>query len=313
MLQEYRVEKKINPRMFFVIVFIICFITSVSIFFIYEHIQSEKLSVFYDYVSSGDYENASFIFRILYEKEPFNYAILRAGIDLYYEILVRSDSDEFIFIASERVIIYSKQLLLSSTRAKRDYRIYQKLGYAYRSMGSGYYNEAYNAYKKAMVYRDKRVQTRIDLASVCYDLGFYDEAIVYYNIAKKSSNLEISDAIFSKEFDYQLAISYYANNDTVEALDILLVLFDDDADINIRYKSSLSLANIYRDSGLYDESKFYYNKALEIDAKNAEVYYNMGLFYNKMKKSSDARKMFKTALSIDKSHKPSIEALYGKK
>lgn len=312
MPQEYRVEKKINPKIFFVIVFIVCVITSISVFFVYEHIQNEKLLAFYDYVSSGDYDNASFVFRVLYEKEPFNYNILRAGIDLYYEILVRSDSDEFMFIAAERVIIYTKQILLSSIRAKRDYRIYQKLAYAYKSMGSGYYDESYNAYKKSLVYRDERIQTKIELASICYDLGFYDEAVVYYDIAKQSSKLEGADVLFTKEFEYQLAMSYYANNNTVKALDILLVLFDDALNTDIRHKSSLSLANIYRDSGLYNESKFYYDKTLEIDVKNPEVYYNMGVFYDILKKKTDAYRMYRTALSIDNSHEPSLEALYEK-
>ncbi len=312
-MQEYQVEKKINSKILFLIILVVSSITMLSIYFIYSHIDRKRFVTFYNYVSANDYDNASFIFTTMYEKKPFNYNVLLAGIDLYYKILVDGVDQQFVPISAEHVVIYSKQLLLSSLKAERDYRVHRRLAHAYQLMGSRYYDEAYKSYKKAIVYKDDKIETKMALASICYDIGYYDEAIVYYNMAKKEANLLGSGYTFTKDDDYNLALCYYANNNSVETLEILTSLFSDkSSSADILYKSALVLADVYKNNGLLNESIFYYSEALEINGADAELYYNIGQLYGRLGKSSDANKMYREALKVDSSYAPARRILYGR-
>ncbi len=315
MLQEYKVEKKINSKILFLIILVVSLTTFFSVYLVYDHIDRKRFSTFYNYVSASDYDNASFVFRTMYEKKPFDYNVLLAGIDLYYKILIDGIDDQFVPISAEHVIVYSKQILLSSFRAERDYRIYRRLAHAYQAMGSSYYDEAYKAYKKAIVHKDDRIETKIALASICYDIGYYGEAIVYYNMAKKESSLINSAYTFSKNDNYNLALCYYANNNSLESIEILMSLFSDkSSSADILYKSSKSLADVYKDNGLYNESIFYYTEALKIDnsINAAEMYYNIGVLYSRIGRSVDANKMFRESLKVDNSYAPARRILYGR-
>ncbi len=314
MLQEYKVEKKINSKILFLIVLVVSLFTFFSVYLVYNHIDRKRFSTFYNYVSAKDYDNASFVFRTMYEKKPFNYNVLLAGIDLYYEILVDGIDNQFVPISAEHVIIYSKQILLSSMRAEKDYRIYRRLAHAYKAMGSSYYDESYKAYKKAIVYRDNRIETKIALAAICYDIGHYAEAIVYYNMAKKESAVLNSTYTFTKSDDYSLALCYYANNNSLESIEILQSLFSDkSSSADIFYKSSRTLADVYKDNGLYNESILYYTEALKIDDSDAaELYYNIGILYSRIGRSVDANKMFRESLKVDNSYAPARRILYGR-
>lgn len=314
MLQEYKVEKKINSKILFLIIVAVSSITVLSVVFIYSHIDRKRFLTFYNYISSNDYDNASFIFRTMYEKKPFDYNVLLAGIDLYYQILVDSVDQDFLLISAEHVIIYSKQVLLSSLKAEKDYNIHRRLAYAYRLMGSSYYDEAYKAYKKAIVYKDNRIETKIELASICYDIGNYSEAVVYYNMAKKEASLLGSDYTFTKDDDYRLALCYYANNNSVETLEILTTLFSDkSSNADILYKSSLTLADVYKGNGLYEESIFYYSQALEMNSSNPDIYFNIGTIYAQLGRSADANRMYRECLKIDNSYAPARKILYGRR
>ncbi len=313
MLQEYKVEKKINSKILFLIVSAISLVTILSVLAVYNHIDKKRFLTFYNYVSADDYDNASFIFRTMYEKKPFDYNVLLAGIDLYYQILIDGIDEQFTPISAEHVIIYSKQILLSSVRAERDYRVYRRLAHAYQLMGTSYYDEAYKAYKKAIIYKDDKIETKIALASICYDIGYYDEAIVYYNMAKRESELLDSTYTFTKYDDYRLALCYYASNNNLETLEILMSLFSDKtSSADILYKSSRTLADVYKDNGLYDESILYYSEALKIDNSNPELYYNIGVLYSRLGRSADANRMYREALKVNNSYAPARRVLYGR-
>ena len=67
-----------------------------------------------------------------------------------------------------------------------------------------------------------------------------------------------------------------------------------DKDTEIINKLALGLAN----QGKFEEAVVYFRKSLEIKS-DAEVYYLLGLTYQKLKKLAEAEKSFKQALVIN--------------
>lgn len=308
-MQEYVVEKKINIKILSIVFILISAIFIIIAFFVHENIQKRKIVTIYDYIAINDYDNASFIFRTLYEKEPFNASVLKAGIDLYYEILVRSDSKSFVELASERVVSYGKQLMLVSVRAKYNYIIHQKIASSFETMGPSYYYEAYNSYRQAISLGDKRTSAKIRLATVCANLKKYDEAIVYYNLARNERKPANIDIEFTDDIKYKLGVTYEAIGDILSAIKLVREVFDSKKNDKLYLSACLKLAELYKKQELTESVIFYYKKALEVDAKNPNLYYNIGVIYQNDKKIVDAKKMFNEALQIDKKHAPSQNAL----
>ena len=144
----YTVEKKINFHVLVISFIMFLAIAFVSFFLLYNYIQKKKVASIYDYMSLSDYGNASFIFTDLYSDYPVDKAVVLAGVDLYYDILVRSADKDVLIDASEKVIIYSKQALLLYPRSENVWLLYQRLGAAYKNLGGLYYKESYDAHIK---------------------------------------------------------------------------------------------------------------------------------------------------------------------
>ena len=84
----YNVEKKIGFNIIIVVLFGIISSLSLGYLSISNYIQKKRMKSIYDYILAKDYDNASFIFKDMYNKNPLNKNILMAGIDLYYDILI---------------------------------------------------------------------------------------------------------------------------------------------------------------------------------------------------------------------------------
>jgi len=304
----YTVEKKINFRILIISVLILAAIISGSFFLVYNYIQRKRVDSIYDYMSLSDYGNASFIFTDLYSDYPVDEAVVKAGVDLYYDILVRSTDRDTLIDASEKVVIYSKKLLLLYPESEKIWLVYQRLGAAYKNIGSLYYNESYIAYVKSIEMGDKRSATVIDLANICYAIGRYDEAISHLENAIKSEGNEGKD--FQMKLYYELADAYEGGKDYIKAIQVLSNLEDREINDNVlRYNINSKLGNLYLRQGLYSESEFFYRRAMAMNEENPDIYYNIGNLYQTMKKRSDAAYMYRGALEIDKNHVLAIEAL----
>lgn len=304
----YTVEKKINFRILIILFLILLAIVLGSFFLVYNYIQRKKVDSIYDYMSLSDYGNASFIFTDLYSDYPVDEAVVEAGVDLYYDILVRTTDRDILIDASEKVVIYSKQSLLLYPQSERVWLVYQRLGAAYKNLGTLYYNESYSSYVKAIEMGDKRSSTVIDLAHICYAIGRYDEAIFHLENAIKSEGNDGKD--FQMQLYYELADAYQGGKDYIKAIQVLSSLEDMEINDNVlKYNINSKLGDLYLRQGLYNESEFFYRRAMAINEQNPDIYYNIGNLYRTMKKHSDAAYMYRTALEIDKNYVLAIEAL----
>lgn len=306
----YIVEKKIKLHIIIISIIVVVIFVTLLTFFMYNYIQMKRLSSIYDYMAIGDYSNASFIFNDLYEKYPLDKNILKTGVDLYYDMLIRSDKKSTIISSSENIAKYGRQLLLIHPFVKKKHILYQRLALSYQKLGASYYPNSYDAYIKAIENGDNRITTTIDLARVCYEIGKYSDAIKYLEDSVKKESEISSGGAFNILLYYELANAYAANKDYTRAIQILSSLDGKpNNDIMLESKIYYRLGNLYFNQGLYKESEFFYKKALRIDGKNPDIYYSMGVLYRTMKKKIDAINMFREAVKIDNTYSAAKEAL----
>lgn len=306
----YTVERKISINIIvFVLIAIFGIFGFVSIF-LSNYIQKKRLKSIYDYMAIEDYNNASFIFNDLLSKHPLDKTILITGIDLYYDMILRSGNKDIIIPASENITKYAKQILLTSKFVKNKYLIYQRLGYGYQMMGKSYYLDSYDAYTKAIKNGDTRVTTAIELSKICYEIGYYKEAINLLENVLEEQIKENPNSIANIELYYELANSYSGNKDYTKAIQTLSSIEGKfNGNIILEAKVYAKLGELYLRQGLYKESEFFYKKALLLDEKNPELYYSIGTLYTRIKRLSEAVYMFREALKIDNSYTPAREAL----
>ena len=306
----YNVERKISFKIIIVTLTTISLVILFTYTFLSNFIEKKRLKSIYDYMALEDYNNASFIFHDLLSKNPVNKNILIAGIDLYYDMLIRSEDNNIIMLSSKNIIKYSKQVLLTSKFIKNKYLIHKRLADAYQTLGASYYKDAYISYLDAINSGDDRVSTIVELSKVSYEIGHYKEAIGYLEKILKIQTKQNPNADINTILNYELANAYAGNKDYTRAIQILTSLqgkFNNNK--KLEFKTYFKLGDLYFIQGLYQESEFFYKKALLIDAKNAELYYSIGKLYTKIKKPSDAYYMFREALKIDNSYKPTRDAV----
>lgn len=300
----YNVERKISAKIVIGVLIGVIAASSFGYFSISNYIQKKRMKSIYDYIMAKDYDNASFIFMDMHNKKPLDKKILTAGIDLYYDILINSKDEKVSISSCENIIKYALQLLITSRFLNNKHLIYQRLAYGYQKLGNSYYIDSYNAYAKALENGDKRASTVIELAKICYQIGLYKEAIIHLeNILQNQNSPNI-------ELYYELANAYEGNKDYTKAIHTLSFITDKfNGNNKIEYDTYFKLGDLYFRQGLYTESEFFYKKALDMDDKNPNLYYSIGILYRQDKRRSEAISMFREALKIDGSYKPAIDAL----
>lgn len=306
----YNVEKRISIHIIIITLIAVLSIVAVAYLFTSNYIEKKRLKSIYDYMALEDYNNASFLFNDLYTKRPLNKNILITGIDLYYDILIRSDKNDIITSASQNIIRYAKQLLLTSKFIKNKDIIYQRLGYSYQRLGKAYYIDSYKSYINAINDGDNRVSTTIELSKICYEIGLYKDAVKYLEDAIDREISENSEKFINMELYYELANAYEGDKDYTKAIQILSSM---DGKFNnndmLEARTYFKLGELYYRQGLYKESEFFYKKTLEIDDKNPDLYYSIGTLYLDTKRRNEAIKMFREAIKIDNSYKPARDIL----
>ena len=305
----YNVEKKISIHI--VVITLITAVTVISAAYLFtsSYIEKKRLKSIYDYMESEDYNNASFLFNDLYSKRPLNKNILITGIDLYYDILIRSDKKEIIISASENIIRYANQLLLSFKFIKNKNIIHQRLAYSYQRLGTAYYTDSYNSYIEAIKEGDNRTSTAIELSKICYEIGLFKDAVKYLEDAIDRELKINSGKFINMELYYELANAYEGDKDYTKAIQILSSMNSFNNNTDLESKTYFKLGNLYYRQGLYKESEFFYKKALDIDEKNPDLYYSIGALYLETKRRNEAVKMFREAIKIDNSYKPARDTL----
>ncbi len=300
----YNVEGKISAKIIIGVLIGIIAASSFGYLSISNYIQKKRMKSIYDYISVKDYDNASFIFMDMHNKKPFDKKVLIAGIDLYYDILINSKNEKIAISSCENIIKYAMQILITSKFLNDKHLIYQRLAYGYQKLGKSYYKDSYNAYVKALENGDNRSSTVIELAKICYEIGLYKEAVAYLeSVLENKESLDI-------ELYYELANAYEGNKDYTKAIHTLSYITDKfNGNNKVEYDTYYKLGDLYFRQGLYKESEFFYKKALNIDDKNPNLYYSIGILYRQSKRRAEAINMFRNALRIDNSYKPAIDAL----
>lgn len=157
-------------------------------------------------------------------------------------------------------------------------------------------------FKEAVPYFLKAIELKPDPRWI------YETALIYYAIPDEQNSLKYmllaADKGYRQDNEYlqNLSIAYVNAGKPGEAINLLKgVLEKRPTDINI----ITMLAEAYYDSKKYDEAIAYYDKLLQIDTKNAEAMYMMGMSFQKKGEKQKGMAICDKAIQLD----PSLQSL----
>ena len=158
-------------------------------------------------------------------------------------------------------------------------------------------------YKEAIPYFLKAIELNPNNAR-----WIYETALIYYAIPDDQNALKYlllaGDKGYKKDNEYlqNLATAYVNAGKPEEGIALLKEALERrPTDINIINM----LAESYYDSKKYDESISYYDKLLQIDSKNAEALYMMGMCFQKKGEKQKGMAMCDKAIQMD----PGLQSL----
>lgn len=136
----------------------------------------------------------------------------------------------------------------------------------------------------------------------------YETALIYYALPDEQNSLKYmllaGEKGYKKDNEYlqNLATAYVNAGKPQEAITMLKdILEKRPTDISI----ITTLAECYYDNKKYDEAIAYYDKLLQIDAKNAEAMYMMGMSFQKKGEKQKGMAICDKAIQLD----PSLQSL----
>ena len=121
-----------------------------------------------------------------------------------------------------------------------------------------------------------------------------------------------SEALLTNENDELLlaiAEQYIKNGQSENAKQYLFRIRSTSNDDIMILKASEFLASIYTEEGNYEEALSEYNSILEKNPYNADVYYGIGVIYEKMGDMVKARAEWRNALKVQVNHPGALKKL----
>ena len=183
---------------------------------------------------------------------------------------------------NEAIKLYEKIVKSSSKKAS----IYANLGFAYGEIKK--YKQSSECYEKAITYGMKDPQIHYNLAYTYAKLGRKKEAIhKYEKIALHRPTMDILDILadhYMNERLYENAIRTYKK---------MIVLNPK------RASAYSSLGYVYGLKNNIEKEIEYYNISLKHDAENDDVYFNLGVAYEKKGMYQDALKAYTVAYELN--------------
>ncbi len=172
----------------------------------------------------------------------------------------------------------------------KDFDLYYKIGMIYKFKGE--YEKALDNLKKAYIINNDDKNVIENLAKLYYRFGDLRTSLKYYKYLLKYSENKAKIYMMLGEINYRQGYLQDAADNYLRA--VSLSLSPDEAKVTY-----INLGNIYYKLKSYEMALNYYNKALELDKTDSNLYYNIGLLYVAQNNFSSALRVINKGLEIN--------------
>jgi tetratricopeptide (TPR) repeat protein len=296
------------PRL--IITIVILSVVSLSVLFITRKIvkninEVPSISKVYEYWNNQDYQKVYETCDIILKSKPYNSTVMAyKGYAAFCLSISQSDlelSHEYIDSA-----INSLRLSLIEAPEALYPQICYMLGksYFYKNSISAYYYYA----DSAVYYLNEALKFGFSASDISRYLG-----LSYAQLSMTEESIKsFSEALLTDENDNLLlaiAEQYIKNGQSENAKQYLFRIRSISNDEIMILKACEYLASIYVEEGNYNEALSEYNSILEKDPYNADVYYGIGVIYEKMGDMAKARAEWRKALKVQVNHAGALKKL----
>ncbi|MDR1839176.1 MAG: hypothetical protein LBQ93_06300 [Treponema sp.] len=245
--------------------------------------------------SDGDFEQAYKISKNALLEKPVDYFLLTInGFSAYQLGISQINSyDKLIFIDES---IFSLRKALLHKESSGDGRVFYVLGKAYGYKGNEYADLAvkYLEMANSLSYEAKDIPEYLGLAYAAY--GDYRNSVAAFSLAFNPENEPSDNLLLS------IARSYMAMEEYSMAVGYLKRCIDTSPDSKSIIVSRFLLAEIYKQSGDYENAENQYLSILNEAGENAEVHYQLGELYSIKGDTTRARSEWRIAYRQDPAH-----------
>jgi tetratricopeptide (TPR) repeat protein len=245
--------------------------------------------------SEGDFEQAYKISKNALLEKPVDFFYLTVnGFSAYQLGISQINSYDKLQYIDECIFSLRKAML--QKEASSDGRVFYVLGKAYGYKGNEYADLAVKYLEMAnnLSYEAGDIPEYLGLAYAAY--GDYRNSVAAFSLAF-SPEKEPSDNLL-----LSIARSYMAMEENDMAAVYLKRCIDASQDAKSIVVSRFMLAEIFKNSGEYDNAENQYLSIIDETGENAEVHYQLGELYSLKGDTTRARSEWRTANRQDPSH-----------
>jgi tetratricopeptide (TPR) repeat protein len=278
-------------------VFLIILVLIFSIFFVTrvkDGVSNEKRELLRVW-NEGDFEQAYEITKSgLLEKPVDNFLLMINGFSAYQLGISQINSQNRLAFINESIFSLRKTLL--HKESKNDGRIFYVLGKAYGYKGGEYADLAVKYLEAAndLSYEAQDIPEYLGLAyAACGD---------YRNSVRAFSQAFSPESVPSDNLLLSIARSYMAMEEYDMASGYLKRCIDISPDSKSIVIARFLLAEIYGQSGEYENAQIQYLSILNDSGENAEAHYQLGELYSRQGDTTRARSEWRMAYRQDPAH-----------
>jgi len=257
-------------------------------------LTNEKREIL-QYWSEGNFERVYVLSKNALADKPIDYFFLTInGFSAYQLGISQINNQDKLFFINECIVSLRKALLLKE--AANDGRVFYVLGKAYYYKGSDYSD-------LAIKYLEKANQLSHDAMDIPEFLGLsYAMAGDYRSSVEAFTRAFVPGLTPSDNLLLSIARSYIALNDFSMAEGYLRRCIDTSPDSNSIVVARFLLAEIYLNSGDFENAQIQYYSILNDSGENAEVRFQLGELYNLTGDTTRARAEWRLAVRQDPTH-----------
>ena len=245
--------------------------------------------------NAGDYELSCQISRNVLNQRPVEYFFLTMnGFSAYQLGISQINNQNTLSYIDESIFSLRKAMLHNAS--KNDARIYYVLGKAYAYKGAEYSDLAIKYLKIAdnMSYDAADIPEYLGLSYAAS--GDYRSSVAAFSLAFRQNENPSDNLLLS------IARSYISLDENAMAMGYLIRCIDSSPDSKSIVLARFLLAEIYKNSGDYDDAEEQYFVILNEGGENAEVRFQLGELYNLKGDTTRARSEWRIAYRQDPAH-----------